>query len=33
MPSQGTDDPAIEAFGRTLASIARSDFRLRDVLQ
>jgi len=33
MPSQGTDDPAIAAFGRTLASIARSDFRLRDVLQ
>ena len=33
MPSQGTDDPAIAALGRTLASIARSDFRLRDVLQ
>ena len=33
MPSQGTDDPALAAFGRTLASIARSDFRLRDVLQ
>jgi class 3 adenylate cyclase len=33
MRSQGTDDPAIAALGRTLASIARSDFRLRDVLQ
>jgi adenylate cyclase len=33
MPSQGADDPAIAALGRTLASIARSDFRLRDVLQ
>jgi class 3 adenylate cyclase/putative methionine-R-sulfoxide reductase with GAF domain len=33
MPSQGTDGPAIAALGRTLASIARSDFRLRDVLQ
>jgi adenylate cyclase len=33
MPSPGTDDPAIAALGRTLASIARSDFRLRDVLQ
>jgi adenylate cyclase len=33
MPSQDTDDPAIAALGRTLASIARSDFRLRDVLQ
>ena len=33
MPSQGSDDPAIAALGRTLASIARSDFRLRDVLQ
>lgn len=27
------DDPAIEAFGRTLALLARSDFKLRDVLQ
>ena len=27
MPSQGADDPAIAALGRTLASIARSDFR------
>lgn len=33
MPSHGSDDPAIAALGRTLASIARSDFRLRDVLQ
>jgi adenylate cyclase len=27
------DDPAVAAFGRTLASIARTDFKLRDVLQ
>ena len=33
MPSQGSEDPAIAALGRTLASMARSDFRLRDVLQ
>jgi adenylate cyclase len=26
-------DPAVAAFGRTLASIARTDFQLRDVLQ
>lgn len=33
MPGQGPDDPAIAALGRTLAFIARPDFRLRDVLQ
>ena len=31
-PPQETD-PAVAAFGRTLASIARADFKLRDVLQ
>jgi adenylate cyclase len=30
---QGFEDPAVAAFGRTLASLARSDFKLRDVLQ
>src|SRR5262245_14006093 len=33
MPNQGSDDPAIAAFGRTLASIARSHFDLDEVLQ
>jgi adenylate cyclase len=33
MPSQGTDDPAIAALGRTLAVIARSRFELDEVLQ
>jgi len=33
MPPQSSDDPAIAAFGRTLALLARSDFKLRDVLQ
>ena len=33
MAAQGIDDPAVAAFGRTLASIARSDFNLREVLQ
>ena len=33
MPPRASDDPAVAAFGRTLASIARSDFNLRDVLQ
>ena len=33
MAAQGSDDPALAAFGRTLASIARSDFNLHDVLQ
>jgi class 3 adenylate cyclase len=31
--AQGNDDPAIEAFGRTLAAIARSRFDLDEVLQ
>jgi class 3 adenylate cyclase len=30
---QGFEDPAVAAFGRTLASITRPDFKLRDVLQ
>ena len=33
MPLRSSDDPAVEALGRTLAFIARPDFRLRDVLQ
>src|SRR5690349_15767378 len=33
MPSPASDDPAVAALGRTLAFIARPDFRLRDVLQ
>jgi adenylate cyclase len=33
MAAQGIDDSAVAAFGRTLASIARSDFNLREVLQ
>jgi class 3 adenylate cyclase len=31
--SSVSDDPAVAAFGRVLAAIARSDFNLRDVLQ
>jgi len=31
--SSVSDDPAVEAFGRVLAAIARSDFNLHDVLQ
>jgi class 3 adenylate cyclase len=30
---QDFEDPAVAAFGRTLASITRPDFKLRDVLQ
>ena len=33
MTTRPGDDPALAAFGRTLAAIARSDFNLRDVLQ
>jgi adenylate cyclase len=33
MPLPASDDPAVAALGRTLAFIARPDFRLRDVLQ
>lgn len=33
MPPQVSDDPAIAAFGRTLAAIARSRFDLDEVLQ
>ena len=33
MPPPASDDPAVAALGRTLAFIARPDFRLRDVLQ
>ena len=33
MPPQRVDDPAVAAFARTLSSIARADFKLRDVLQ
>lgn len=33
MAAQRSNDPALAAFGRTLAAIARSDFNLRDVLQ
>jgi len=33
MRPQDADDPAIAAFGRTLALLARSDFKLHDVLQ
>ena len=33
MTTRHADDPALAAFGRTLAAIARSDFNLRDVLQ
>ena len=33
MTTQPSDDPALAAFGRTLAAIARSNFDLRDVLQ
>jgi adenylate cyclase len=33
MPPLASDDPAVAALGRTLAFIARPDFRLRDVLQ
>src|SRR5689334_4200467 len=33
MPLLADDDPAVAALGRTLAAVARPDFRLRDVLQ
>lgn len=33
MASRNSEDPAVAAFGRILASIARADFKLRDVLQ
>ncbi|HJP87752.1 MAG TPA: adenylate/guanylate cyclase domain-containing protein [Candidatus Limnocylindrales bacterium] len=33
MPPRASDDPAVAALGRTLAFIARPDFRLRDFLQ
>ena len=33
MPSQLPEDPALAAFGRTMAAIARARFNLRDVLQ
>ena len=33
MPPERLDDPAVAAFARTLASIARTDFQLRTVLQ
>lgn len=33
MAALRSNDPALAAFGRTLAAIARSDFNLRDVLQ
>lgn len=33
VPSSVGDDPAVAAFGRVLAAIARSDFNLRKVLQ
>jgi hypothetical protein len=33
MPLPASDEPAVAALGRTLAFIARPDFRLRDVLQ
>jgi class 3 adenylate cyclase len=33
MGRQDAEDPAVAAFGRTLALLARSDFKLRDVLQ
>ncbi|MCI0581477.1 MAG: hypothetical protein L0227_01050, partial [Chloroflexi bacterium] len=33
MTTRPGDDPALAAFGRTLAAIARSEFNLRNVLQ
>ena len=33
MAAPRSNDPALAAFGRTLTAIARSDFKLRDVLQ
>ena len=33
LPPEVGNDPAVAAFGRVLAAIARSDFNLRDVLQ